>query len=143
MITKKQKLFLATYDLVLRDHTHIHKRQWWEVIASPYSLPFSLDTKTENPYIIIKSVERDIIKSINKTLLAIDDGKPGYEQYSEDTWRAVHLLSEWDSYLQRQSQMTFGERRQFMIAWIDKVVDYLDSGTIRSALKNVDHIEVT
>ena len=143
MTTKKRKPFLATYNIVLRDQTPCYKKTWWEVVACPYSLPFSMELATTNPYFIIDAVERDIIKSIEKTLRAIDDGKPGYEQYAEDTWRAVHLLSERDSCLQRQSQMTFGERRQFMIAWIDKVVDYLDDDTIRRALKDVDHIEVT
>ena len=141
--TKKRKLFLATYDLVLRDHDPYQCNYWWEVVASPYSLPFSMELETRHPHLITDAVERDIIKSIEKTLRAINNGNPGYEQYAENTWRAVHLLSERDSCLQRQSQMTFGERRQFMIAWIDKVVDYLDPDTIRRALKNVDHIEVT
>ena len=144
MSTKKRKLFLATYNIIaLRDHGPYQYHYWWEVVALPYSLPFSMELETLNPYLITDAVERDIIKSIEKTLRAIDDGKPGYEQYSEDTWRAVHLLSERDSCLQRQSQMTFGERRQFMIAWIDKVVDYLDADTIRRSIKDVDHIEVT
>ena len=135
--------YLATYTAIRRQQT---PREIWEVTASPYSLDVHIEFRCESPATEVRWLENDVVCGILCVLKDIDRGDEYVSQYSEDTWRAVHLIREYRESiiaLPVDTKDSFSRRRQFMIAWIDKVVDYLDADTIRRALKDVDHIEVT
>ena len=137
--------YLATYTAIRRQQT---PREIWEVTAAPYSLRFTIELECKSPATEVRWLENDVVFSILCVLEDIDRGDECVSQYSEDTWRAVHLIREYrehinDDAASRDTKESFNRRRQFMIAWIDKVVDYLDADTIRLALEDVDHIEVT